>query len=89
MNITDERPSDELTSDAALAAIETKLRHALPAFHLKGRVKALTVLKAPRGVFVDVTFGARSPEMPERVRGIVSRAQAESLRLQLNRALDA
>jgi len=90
MNLAHEKPADELEGDEALAKIETALRGALPSFHLRGRVQSLTVVKAARGVFVDVRFGrGRSAEIPVRVRGIVSRALAESLRQQLNRVLDA
>jgi len=89
MNLAHEKPGDELEADAALAAIETKLRSALPDFHLYGHVKALTVSKAPRGVFVDVTFSRRRGIGVQRVRGIVSRAWAESLCGQLRSVLDA
>jgi ribosomal protein S7 len=84
-----ERASDELTGMDAYAVLEKALRAAAPDFHLYGHVKALTVSKAPRGVFVDVTFARRRGIGAQRVRGIVSRAWAESLRGQLTAVLDA
>lgn len=88
MSLANEHPGDELHGDDALAAIEAQLRKALPAFHLRARLKSITVSKAPRGVFIDATFAKRDPQIPSRVRGMLSRAAAESLRLQLNKVLD-
>jgi hypothetical protein len=87
MNLTDERPVDELHGAEALAALEVALRNAMPDFHLRGRVKSLRVEKVERGVFIDVTF-RKGSGMPDKVRVIVSRAQAESLRGQLCQVLN-
>ena len=81
-----ERAEDEITGMDAYAALEKALRAAAPDFHLHGRVRALTVSKAPRGVFVDIRF-APGCGVPSRVRGIVSRAWAQALRLQLAKVL--
>lgn len=88
MKLAHERPADELHGDDALAKIEAQLRQAMPSFHLRVRVRSLTVSRAPRGVFVDIGF-APGGDLPRKVRCIVSRAWAESLRGQLSQVLDA
>lgn len=84
-----ERAEDEVS--LSLAQLEQTLREAGPKFVLRAKVKGIVATRAPRGVFVDVTFDTRASHVviPRRVRFTIRRAVAQSLRLQLGSALDA